>query len=207
MYIKLFGNKSPITHHFLHHFSNDDHSIGLVSFYSTHLIPNVTEKNNKLYYDQSILTIPTGQYDFYSLSQYIKKNVKIGMKMNKIKNMVEFNTANINIDKENNICKLLGYNNKTPFIPVETVNVHCNLANGFVTKGGPLLHEETDIISTFKLSTPFRESIIYEPKNILYFPVQHNQIINIDIKITDENRELIDFGGANITVILHLKSL
>lgn len=213
MIIKIRGNQSIIRHHFKYSFPNDGFHLALLSFYSTNLIPNVTDKNNKLYLGDAEHSIPTGQYDINSLKSYFFDTFKINLKEDEINNRITIEeNKTIDLKKENNICKLLGYSDSTlrcppKFIPIDTINIHCNLANGQIVSGETFHHQETDIISTFKMNSYFRQPIIYESLRPVYFPVQHNQINFIEIKITDENNDLIDFDGAKITVILEIKSL
>lgn len=205
MIIKLTGNHSILKHHFQHNFLNENFHVTLLSFYSTNLIPNVTDKNNIFYFGANQILIPKGYYDIFDIETFIKNNCQITLRVNEIKNQVYFENNSdkpINYERKNNICKLLGYPNSYPnFLPVDTINVHCNLANGQSVIDG-----ETDIITTFKMNAHFREPIIYESLKPIYFPVQHNKIKDIEVKITNERNELIDFGGAKITIILEIKN-
>lgn len=209
MIIKITGDQSELKHKFQYNFLNDDFHIALRSFYTTNLIPNVTSKNNLFYYGDSQIAIPSGQFDFFDLESFIRTHCKVSLKLDKIRNKVSFESEKpIDSKRKKNICKLLGYPDSYPnFNPVDTINVHCNLANGQVISGGEFSHQETDIISTFKMKAYFREPIIYECSNPIYFPVQHNKISDIDIKITDENNDLINFNGAKITIILEIKNI
>lgn len=178
MIIKLTGNQSKLYFHFEHHFLNDGYKIGLIGFYSTYLIPNFTEKNNKI----GNIIIPPGQYTFDNLKKVVKN-----LKLNEVTNT--FNLSNEVLDRPRKL------------YPIETINIHCNLADGMIVEG----HKESDIISTFKINSQFKQPIIHEPKNILYFPVQRSSLNKIEIKICDQDNDLIDFGGADITVILEIK--
>lgn len=208
MIIKLTGTQSILKHSFRFGFLADEYQIALISFYSTNLIHNVTIKNNKFYFKDTVHSIPNGQYDINSIKNYFQKNFKVNIKENEINNRITFeDPSQINHEKEDNICKLLGYPDSIPkFIPVETINVHCNLASGQIISDE--FHLETDIISTIKMSgTYFKQPIIHEVLRPIYFPVQHKQIQSIEITITDENNNLINFEGAQITIILELRKV
>lgn len=53
------------------------HSIGLIDFYSNNSIPNVDDRENKIYIDEQILTVPTGQYEIEDLNDYIQTALNI----------------------------------------------------------------------------------------------------------------------------------
>ena len=201
MIIKITGKKSTLNYHFEHHFQNDILKVGLISFSSTNLIQNITEKNNKLYYDNSVLTIPKGQYNFTTLKSFLENK---GFNLKKKNNEIDIESNHKIIKEgEKSIFKLLSSSKK--FIPVETINIHCNLADGMMIEGGKYHHKETDIICSFKMNSCFCHPIIYNPVHPIYFPIQHNNIYKIEVKICDENGELIDFNDANITIILEIK--
>ena len=181
MIIKLTSNKSILDFNFEYHYANEDLKIGLLGFYSTYLIPNFTEKNNKI----DNITIPPGQYTFDSLKKVVKH-----LKYNEVTN--KFNLSNVVLNRPRKL------------YPIETINVHCNLANGMVICNENI-HKETNIISTFKINSQFKQPIIYEPKNFIYFPIQHRSLNKIEVKVCDENNNLIDFGEADITIILEIK--
>jgi len=74
-----------------------------------------------------------------------------------------------------------------------------------IVKNSNYTHRETGAIATFKTAAEFKHSIIYEPSYPLFFPITRNKIDEFEIKITDENESLIDFGGAQTTVLLQTK--
>lgn len=179
MIIKLDGNKSILNLNLEYNFPNDNLKVGLLGFYSTNLIPNFVEKND----DVSQISIPVGSYNLDSLKNFKCSNYKT------IPNA-------LSPDEQTKQKKIN---------PIETVNIHCNLANGMIVCNNNM-HTETNIISTFKLSaTEFKQLINYEPRNPIYFPLQHKSFNKIEIKICDQNDNLIDFGGVDITVVLEIK--
>lgn len=209
MIIKLTGTQSVLKLSFQYNFLNDDFHVALVSFHATNLIPNVTNKNNILYLGDAEYSIPVGQYTIDSMKNYLQRTYKINIKDDEVKNRITFEDNKlINYEKDNNLCKFLGYPDSVPkFMAVDTFNVHCNIASGQIVGDENGLHKETDIISTFKVKSYFKEPMIYECRTPIYFPVQHARISTIEVKIMNENNELIDFGGALITVMLEIKGL
>lgn len=178
MIIKLVGNKPTLILNFEYNIPNDDLKIGFLGLYSTNLITNFVEKSEHL----NQFTIPPGEYNMDSLKKFKCSNYE-----------------EATIVSPNEVSKQKKIN------PIETINIHCNLADGMIVCNNNM-HTETNIISTFKLtSTEFKQIINYEPRNPIYFPLQHKSFNKIEIKICDQNDNLIDFGGVDITVVLEIK--
>lgn len=178
MIIKLVGNKPTLIHHFEYNLPNDDFKIGFLGLYSTNMITNFVEKSDHL----NQFTIPPGTYNLDSLRTFKTSNYELAPEV-----------------KPNEVSKQKKIN------PIETINIHCNLANGMIVCNNNM-HTETNIISTFKLiSTEFKQIINYEPRNPIYFPLQHKSFSKIEIKICDQDDNLIDFGGVDITAVLEIK--
>lgn len=175
MIIKLVGDKPTLNLNFEYNFPNNDLKIAFLGLYSTNLIPNFADKN-----ETKNVKVPSGNYNLDSLQNFQCSG-----------------TATTYNEKEKDKQKKIN--------PIETVNIHCNLANGMIVCNKNM-HAETNIISTFKLfHTQFKQVINYEPRNPIYFPIQHKSFNKIEIKICDQDDNLIDFGGVDITVVLEIK--
>lgn len=178
MIIKLVGNKPTLIHNFEYNLPNDNFKIGFLGLYSTNLITNFVEKNDSI----SNIEIHAGFYNLTSLKNLKNSNYET---MSEMTSDEKAKSKKIN--------------------PIETVNIHCNLADGMIVYNNNM-HTETNIISTFKLiSTEFKQIINYEPRNPIYFPIQHKSFGKIEIKICDQDNNLIDFGGVDITIVLEIK--
>jgi hypothetical protein len=208
-----------------HPIANDDLKVGLVGFYTTYLTPNVTEKNNKLKYEDNgvikELIIPVGQWSIYDLEKYINKQPdftpnKIWLKGSETSN-TEINCQfKLFLTGDDSIGKVLGFTSDqvlephqeyiSPEIykinPFNIINVHCNLADGMILKHSDYTHRESDIIASFQAKLIYKTHIIYEPAYPLFFPIQYTKIDNIEVSIRDENDNVIDFGNSLVTVIL-----
>lgn len=199
MIIKLKGNTAVLSYHFESHFPTNELKVGLLGFYSTNLINNITNKNNKIYYNGTSLSVPEGRYNYATLREYLNR---YGFDLIIRGNQIEINSLYVITERSDSLSHFLNTTKK--FIPVETINVHCNLAHGMLVQGGMFAHRETDIISCFKMNVNFNNPIIYEPTPI-YYSIQYNNIYKVELRICDENDQLIDFNGADITVVLELK--
>lgn len=183
MIVKINGNTSILKLNFHHNFQDENFKIALLSFQSINLIPNFTEKNNKI----GNTIIHPGQYTFDLL-----KKIVPNLKYNDVEN--KFNLSNEVLDRPRKL------------YPVENIKIHCNLVEEGMIRPNKHTHEETQIIFCFKINSEFKHPIIHEPTNPIYFSVQHRSISKIEIKICDQDDNLIDFGGAYITIILEIKN-
>lgn len=202
-----------------------DASVSLVSFYSAYLTPNVTKQNNILHYDDDKqIEIEIGQYkNIEELAKHIQSkepfnSTNIQIKANTIKNRVEvISDFKLRFNQPNSIGKVLGFEEdieaKTKSIgktvpkilPFNTINVHCDLADGMIFKYDDHKHSTSNIISTFNISNiQLGRLISFEPKHLLYFPL-NQRIERIRVWFTDENNNPIDFDGANVTVVLNIQ--
>lgn len=187
--------------------------VGLLALYSTNLINSINAKNNQVYiegYKGSAATmveeILAGQYDFMSLKKYLQiLKLDLTKKCGKMQ-ITPAASAEINgnmIDGPGSILSLL--NDPRMFTPIHTINIPCNKADGQYIEGErKYTHKETDIISRIRLNAGFQQPIIYEyPRPFLYYPIYRSSFkMRDEIKVCDQNTELIDFNDASITVIL-----
>lgn len=202
-------------------------TVACVGFYTTHLTPNITIENNKLYFKNDgtnhVLSIPPGQYNIEDLEKYIQSHApfnssNISIQPNRIVNRIEIKSAfRLRFEAEDSIGLLLGFRGQvvnpnkvtigkyTPkFNPFETIDIHFNCASGMLLKENEDYHKETNIIASFKPHLKYETPIIYQPSYPLFVPLCP-QIHRLSIRVSDEYDNLIDFNGAEITVILELK--
>ena len=168
-------------------------SVALRAFYSMYLIPNVTQHNNKISVGNEHIVVTPGQYNLSTLQAQLPKGTYLSQ--NSVTHRVEILSATETVDL-GTMGELLGFENDTKleagikhvatnipkFLAIETLNVHCNVAEGMITKSSDGLlgsHKQTGIVATFKPSSEFMEPIIYTPSSPIYFPVCRNRIDDI----------------------------
>jgi hypothetical protein len=221
---KLSERKSILQKGLSHPIINNDLKVALIGFYTTYLTPNISNKNNKLPYEENGTTkemvIPPGQYDITTLEKYINSqppfdSQNISIKGNDITNRVDIKSPfKLFFGGSSDIGKVLGFNtvlvpnqdhtgsNVPKFHPFETIDIHCNLANGMSLKLDDYKHRKSDIIASFRTNAEYKELIIYEPVYPLFFPLQHLEFDHIEVVVRDESGDVIDFGKSLVTVIL-----
>lgn len=200
---------------------NSMYTLGLINFETYNSIPNIDNKNNKFYFGDSIIKIPTGAYDVSDLNKYLRRKVErldkenfVIIKANRNTLKCEFK-ANKKIDftKNDTFGNLLGFKNKileantgytsdypVNIFKVNAICVECNLVGGSFKN-----NEYVHIIHEFFPNSEPGEKIVETPGNIIYLPINTRIISSITIKILDQDGELINFRGEVITLRLHLR--
>ena len=189
-------------------------------------IPNVEENvNNKFYYGDDVIDIPTGSYEIDDINGYLQN--KIRKRNNKESKQLKFilrannNTfkseiySNLAIDftKPNSIASLLGFNetilepNKWHVSPLpidiiitEAVRIVCNIVSGSLKNG-----IESHILHEFYPTVGPGYKIIEVPTNVIYLPVNTSRLHNITVRLEDQDGKLVNFRQETITVRLHLR--
>lgn len=83
---------------------------------------------------------------------------------------------------------------------LRVLNIHCNLTANSYINGVP-----SHIIYSIPLSQAPGYQIIEAPKDVVFLPVVDNIIDIVEIRITNQNNELVDFRGDEIVVVLELR--
>lgn len=218
--LTIVGNKSLLESHFQPALNLGDKSeCGLLYFSALNSIPNITHKNNVFAFGNKgrQLKIPCGIYDLYDIANYLESElsdikIKIKANSNTLKCSL-FCSEIVNFDVENNIAKLLGFENvkleankwhdsmnTVNIQPLSVIRIECDIVDGSYINGLP-----SHIIHEFVPNIPAGHRFVEIPSNTVYLPVNKSNISSINVKIVDEKGDLIDFREENIQIRLHLK--
>lgn len=181
-------------------------------------IPNVDRNNNMFYYgDNDVIEIPEGAYELQDLNDYLKGKIKdktfnIFCNNNTLKTYL-FSNETIHFEKERGLGNLLGFGNITlsanklhesqhpvNILSTTVVRIECDIVSGSYINGTP-----SHIIHEFAPNVPPGYRLIEIPKNIIYFPVNQNDITSINIRILDVHNNLINLRGEEVQLYLHLR--
>lgn len=200
--------------------SDGDYSVGLLSFHSYNSIPNIIENvNNKFYYGDQVINIPTGTYEVDAIANYIKLHmkasdtIKLKGNLNTLKTELTC-TKPVYFNKVHSIGALLGFakteelkemikhrsDNIVNIHSVNTVAINCNIASGSYRNGIP-----GHTIYEFGPAVPPGYKLTHEPSPVIYFPTNVQLIDNITLTLTDQNGNIVDFRNEIITIRLHIK--
>lgn len=191
--------------------------VGLVELLTSNSIPNIDSRNNKFYFgDESVIHIPTGSYEIEDIEKYLRTVVSISIKPNNSELCceIECNTR-INFIPEDSIGRLLGFSPQilepnmihksdvpVTILKVNALRVECN-----ITTGAYLNNQQVHTIHEFFPGVPPGYKIIEAPSHVIYLPVAVQAIHNLQLKIVDQDGELVNFRGEVITIRLHVKSI
>ncbi len=166
------------------------------------------------------LTFDSGGWDYDDIIQFIQKHLNNESDEQKIEINCEEYTQKIRVDVLKNfildflrskITNLLGISSKFYYAPfraekavsitqITCINVHCDIVAQSYING-----ESSHLLHSFALDFPYGYQIIEYPKNIIYLPINITNISSISIKVTDQNNNLLNFNGEEITILIHIK--
>ena len=197
--------------------------LALVKFNGYYSTYNVTSANNTLYYDDGsaqTITIPPGIYTVEDMSNEIESQIGAST----ISFIPNYNTgkvyasigASYSIDwtQSTGLGALLGF---TSAMGTQSSsgygNVIANVNNGVVSwkvtcslcRGKSFINgASSDVVAQFQPRSPPYGSVDYEVLNLIYLPVQDEIIREMEVKITDQSGNELDFNGENVSILFHL---
>lgn len=197
-----------------------NYTLGLVELLTFNSIPNIDVDNNKLYIGEEVITIPTGSYEIEDIGNYVKqvligKNIVIDIKPNNntLRSEIRCN-RDIDFRPEDSIGRLLGFTQRilpanksyesdlpVAILKVNALRVECNL-----TTGAYVNERKVHTIHEFFPFVPPGYKIIEVPSQVIYLPIIGKIIDHIQLRIVDQDGNLVNFRGEVITIRLHIKS-
>lgn len=170
------------------------------------------------------LKIPTGSYELDDLARYLNSALEESANGGRIiltynKNTLKCtmrSTEDILFDsKHSTIGTLLGFadgiyeGNQThtsnfviKITPINVIRLETNITTG--------AYSNDKLVRTLHEFYPLADvgyKIVEVPKNVIYLPVAVRSIHNFVVRIVDQECNLIDFRGENITLRVHIKRL
>lgn len=198
---------------------NKNYSLGLVEFLTFHSIPNIDERNNKFYIGKNVITIPTGSYEIEDIEAFLLKSVNDDVRLslkpnnNTLKSEIKCNRM-INFQPNDSIGHLLGFTPRrlkpdilhqsdlpVAILKINSLRVECNITTGVYINGKP-----SHTIHEFFPNVPPGYKIIEVPSNVIYLPIVVQAIQHIQLRLVDQDGDLVNFRGEVITIRLHIKS-
>lgn len=196
------------------------YSLGLVELLTFNSIPNIDHGKNKFHVGNEVITIPTGSYEIEDLANYLQealldRQISISLKPNNSTLCSEIICDQpIDFTPNDSIGGLLGFTSQylpanikhksdlpVAILSVNSIRVECNLTTGAYINNQPVhtIHEFFPIV-------PPGYKIVEKPSTIIYLPVVVQAIDHLQLRLVDQNGELVNFRGETITIRLHVKS-
>lgn len=165
------------------------------------------------------IAIPTGTYEFKDITTYLinafkEKDISFEIEVNSktLKTTVK-SSVRLHFDRKDSIHRNFGFNDcvvqadspktseKTVSITsLNTIVVECDIVNGSFTNGKPghSIHE-------FSPNSDPGFKIVEIPKHIVYLPINRHKIQSIQVRVVDQDRNLVDFRGEKLTCRIHIR--
>lgn len=194
--------------------------LGLVEFLTFNSIPNIDPTNNKFCIGDRVITLPTGSYEIGDIDEYLQgqlagTGIKLTLRANNNTLCAEIESNRpVDFTFPNSIGDLLGF---TPRIleanrhyssdsAVRILKLNVIRVESNITCGAFLNHHQVHTIYSFFPSVPPGFKIIEKPTTIIYLPVTASSIDQLQLRIVDQDNNLVNFRDETITVRLHIKS-
>lgn len=200
---------------------SNSYVLGLVEFLTFYSVPNIDENNNKLHVGNQTIVIPTGSYEIEDIEKYLsekleEKNIYFKLNPNNNTLRVEIKCAEqINFKPKDSIGRLLGFDRRVlkagvkhlsdkpvSIIKVNSLRIECN-----ITTGAYINNKKSHSIHEFFPRVPPGYKVIEVPSQVIYLPVNVKSIDYIQLRIVDQDGEIVNFRGETITIRLHIKQL
>lgn len=224
--ISLNDNKSEITctyHESIDLDKHYDYEIGLLSFNTYNSIPNISEKlkNNRLYYSKNNeeieIKFSTGTYEIADIAEFVQNiepDIEIFTNNNTLKVEI-LSKYQIDFTKDNCINSLLGFSKQiipiskkvqsdliVDIMKVNSIRIKCNIVSGSYEN-----NKLTNIIHEFHINDSPGYKIDEVPKNLIYLPLNTKSIRELNIRVCDQDNNLVDFRNENINIRLHIRKI
>ena len=85
---------------------------------------------------------------------------------------------------------------------INVIRVHCNIVSGSYING-----KENHSVYDFYPIVPPGFKMVEVPSNIIYYPIDVSSIDTFTVSLRDQNDELVDFNGEEVTINFHIKKI
>ena len=168
--------------------------------------------------DFAVVIVPTKND---KIENYVYKNletastiISIKPNNNTLRSEIKSNHE-INFKPKDCIGELLGFtprvllankthtsNSPVAILKVNALRIECN-----ITTGAYINNRKVHTIHEFFPTVPPGYKIVEVPSHVIYLPIAVKTIHNIQLRIVDQDGDLVNFRGETITIRLHIKSM
>jgi len=178
-------------------------------------IPNIDEKNNLFHIGDKVIRNLTGSYELNDITDFIYNKLKDYSLENTFKIQSNNNTLQVEITtmresvyfyKERSVGQLFGFLEPHPtktyrsdqtvnILKINTIRLECDIISGSYVDSTPnhTLHE-------FGINVPPGYKMTVTPHNLIYLPINCDEISTSSIRIVDQNGYLVNLRGENVSI-------
>lgn len=214
--------------------SSANYSCALLDFTTYNSIPNIVEgKNNEFTYSYKVkdkieknsIKLPTSMYEIVDILKYLKSEF-LTSKISLTYDISEASsTVQISFDTEikwtgGTVLNVIGFvneNNSKVFkkgwkyrsehiqkiTDIDVIRIECDIVAGSYING-----KHCHTIHQFSnCKVPPGYKFIEVPQHLIYLPIKEKRLRSIQISIIDQDDNLIDFRGEQISCRIHIKKI
>ena len=216
--------------------ANSNYEVALINLETWYSFPNLDLTNNVLRYSNDRGTtwhevrIPEGSYELKDLNDELVQQMRMKRHYNELTNKPYISIAanvntlrteltisdNYNVDFRipNSFNRILGFKNKVyhagvntsenivDILPVNSIFITLDLINGSYVNGA-----KKNVIYSFFPEVEPGFKIVESPLNLVYLPVNKNEIPSTEVTMTDQDGKLLNLRGEKLTIRLHIKEI
>lgn len=231
--IIVSDNKTKFTTQFNPHIQlkkNKTYEIALVNLETYYSFPNITTDNNHFSYSPDAgetwyhILIPEGSYDIEDINKFIQQkmrqngheaNITISANTNTLKAvLITEGGYHVDFRPEHSICQVLGFNNAVYTAdyqesenPVNILSINSILVNIDIISGSYVNGQRNPTIYSFFPAVSPGYKIIETPANLVYLPITLDVIYSMETNLTDQNGNLLNLRGENVSIRFHLREI
>lgn len=230
--LTLSGNTSSLSASYYPPIELDENAnyvCSLIDFHTYNYISNITDKNscfpikvgNKDYREIRLIE---GTYEFVDIISSLEKicyilsapiEIKLVPKTKKI-HIICSGPVEIDLSRNDSLGSVFGFAKRilksgdekktfvSDYIPnitnINAIRLDCNIITGSF-----LNNDSSHTLHQFYPTANPGYKIIEVPKNLIYLPVVGRTIQHLNIKIVDQDNEIVNFCGETITCRIHIK--
>lgn len=212
---------------------NGSYCCALLDFSTYNSIPNIIQgKNNEFKYRKNsvankerIIQLPTSMYEVEDILNYLKAELHAD-RISLTYNISEgSSTVQISFDCDivwtgGTVLEVIGFENEKNSKPfnkgwlyrsnhiakitdIDVIRIECDIAFGSYING-----RHCHTIHQFShCKVPPGYKFIEVPQHIIYLPIKENRLRSIQISVVDQDGNLIDFRGEQISCRIHIKKI
>lgn len=212
---------------------NANYACALLDFTTYNSIPNIIEgKNNSFEFEfgnediveEKIIELPTSMYEIEDILKYLKSefnalNISLSYDISEASSTVQISFDTKIKWTGGTVLNVLGFNiidtetfekdtiyrseHIVKITDIDVIRVECNIASGSYING-----KHCHTIHQFSnCKVPPGYKFIEVPQHMIYLPIKEKELRSIQISIVDQDDNLIDFRGEQISCRIHIKKI